>query len=80
MGKSIALNLNVEMSVADLSVIGETEETGTTIRFKADPEIFTETTVYEFDILAHRCVSCLFKSWTIVLQLQMNVKGKKNQR
>ena len=28
--------------------------TGTTTRFKADAEIFTETTVYEFDILAHR--------------------------
>ncbi|WP_179078269.1 MULTISPECIES: DNA topoisomerase (ATP-hydrolyzing) subunit B [Viridibacillus] len=37
-----------------LQVIGESEETGTTTRFKADPEIFKETTVYEFDILAHR--------------------------
>ena len=37
-----------------LSVIGEAEDTGTTIRFKADTEIFTETTVYEFDILEHR--------------------------
>ena len=24
------------------------------IRFKADPEIFTETTVYEYEILANR--------------------------
>lgn len=38
----------------ELEVIGEADETGTTIRFKADPEIFTETTVYEYDILAHR--------------------------
>lgn len=37
-----------------LEVIGESEENGTTTRFKADAEIFTETTVYEFDILAHR--------------------------
>ncbi|MGE7623407.1 DNA topoisomerase (ATP-hydrolyzing) subunit B [Viridibacillus sp. NPDC096237] len=37
-----------------LQVIGDSEETGTTTRFKADPEIFKETTVYEFDILAHR--------------------------
>ena len=44
MGKFIALNLNVEHVSAPLSVIGETDETGTTIRFKADPEIFTETT------------------------------------
>lgn len=38
----------------DLKVIGETDETGTKTRFKADPEIFTETTVYEYDILANR--------------------------
>ncbi len=38
----------------ELSVIGETDETGTTIRFKADAEIFTETTTYEYDILANR--------------------------
>ena len=38
----------------ELTVIGDTDETGTRIRFKADPEIFTETTVYEYDILANR--------------------------
>ncbi|MEK5330557.1 MULTISPECIES: DNA topoisomerase (ATP-hydrolyzing) subunit B [unclassified Lysinibacillus] len=38
----------------ELTVIGETDHNGTTTRFKADPEIFKETTVYEFDILAHR--------------------------
>lgn len=38
----------------DLEVIGETDVTGTRTRFKADPEIFTETTVYEYEILAHR--------------------------
>lgn len=37
-----------------LTVIGETNHNGTTTRFKADPEIFKETTIYEFDILAHR--------------------------
>lgn len=38
----------------DLEIIGDTEETGTFIRFKADPEIFTETTVYEYEILQRR--------------------------
>ncbi|WOV89285.1 DNA topoisomerase (ATP-hydrolyzing) subunit B [Sporosarcina oncorhynchi] len=38
----------------ELEVVGETDETGTSIRFKADAEIFTETTTYEYDILAHR--------------------------
>ncbi len=40
--------------VTDLEVIGDTDETGTLIRFKADSEIFTETTVYEFDVLQRR--------------------------
>ena len=40
--------------VADLKIIGDTDETGTTIRFKADSEIFTETTVYEYDTLRTR--------------------------
>ncbi|MFS0690527.1 DNA topoisomerase (ATP-hydrolyzing) subunit B [Sporosarcina sp. 179-K 8C2 HS] len=38
----------------ELEIIGETDETGTRTRFKADPEIFTETTVYEYEILANR--------------------------
>ncbi|NYF25533.1 DNA gyrase subunit B [Sporosarcina sp. JAI121] len=38
----------------ELSIIGETDESGTRIRFKADPEIFTETTIYEYEILANR--------------------------
>ncbi len=39
---------------SDLDIIGDTDETGTFIRFKADPEIFTETTEYEFEILQRR--------------------------
>jgi DNA gyrase subunit B len=40
--------------VQELEVIGTTDKTGTRTRFKADPEIFTETTIYEYEILAHR--------------------------
>ncbi|QED45848.1 DNA topoisomerase (ATP-hydrolyzing) subunit B [Cytobacillus dafuensis] len=38
----------------DLKIVGETDHTGSTIHFKPDPEIFTETTVYEFETLANR--------------------------
>ena len=37
-----------------LTVIGDTDETGTFIKFKADPEIFLETTVYEYEVLQRR--------------------------
>lgn len=40
--------------VTDLEVVGDTDETGTLIRFKADSEIFTETTVYDFEVLQRR--------------------------
>lgn len=38
----------------ELQVIGEAEDTGTKVTFLPDPEIFTETTVYEYDILQKR--------------------------
>lgn len=53
-GKVHAIEFERGNLTKELTVIGETDETGTRIRFKADPEIFTETTVYEYDILANR--------------------------
>jgi DNA gyrase subunit B len=35
----------------ELELVGDTNLAGTYIKFKADPEIFTETTEYEFEIL-----------------------------
>ena len=45
---------NLGVPEEDLKVIGDTEETGTTIRFQACADIFQETTVYEFDTLRKR--------------------------
>ena len=40
--------------VDELKIIGDTEETGTLIRFKPSAEIFEETTVYDFETLEKR--------------------------
>ena len=40
--------------VNELTIIGDTEETGTTVTFKPDPEIFTDTTTYDYDTLLLR--------------------------
>ncbi len=40
--------------VNDLHIIGDAEGHGTLIRFKADEEIFQETTTYDYEILARR--------------------------
>lgn len=39
--------------VTDLTVVGETDRTGTIIRFRPDPEIF-ETLEFDFDIISQR--------------------------
>jgi len=38
----------------DLKIIGDTNETGTKTWFKPDPEIFTETTEFDYDTLCDR--------------------------
>ncbi len=40
--------------VSYLEIIGETNETGTTVTFKPDPTIFTDTTTYDYDTLLTR--------------------------
>ena len=37
--------------ITDLKVIGDTDKTGTFIKFKPDAEIFTETTIYDYETL-----------------------------
>lgn len=41
-------------AVEPLKIIGTTEETGTLVRFKADPTIFKDTTVYDYETLNSR--------------------------
>lgn len=53
----------------EITVIGETEETGTTIHFLPDPEIFTETTEYEYDILQSRIRELAFLNKGIEINL-----------
>ena len=58
-------------SVEPLKVIGNCDinRTGSTVRFKADPEIFKETTIYNYDTLAKRLqeIAFLNKGLRIVL-------------
>lgn len=46
--------------VADLEVIGTTDVTGTTVHFTPDPEIFTETTEFDYKVLAKRIQELAF--------------------
>ncbi|AGM99063.1 DNA topoisomerase (ATP-hydrolyzing) subunit B [Streptococcus iniae] len=44
----------------DLAIIGSTDLSGTTVHFTPDPEIFTETVVFDFDKLAKRIQELAF--------------------
>lgn len=58
--------------VGSLKVVGDCdqEETGTTVVFKADPEIFTETTVYDYDVLSQRLRELAFLNKGLKLVLE----------
>ncbi|EHI69872.1 DNA topoisomerase (ATP-hydrolyzing) subunit B [Streptococcus ictaluri] len=46
--------------VDDLAIIGSTDVTGTTVHFTPDPEIFTETTDFDYSVLAKRIQELAF--------------------
>ena len=58
--------------VGSLKVVGDCdqEETGTTVVFKADPEIFTETTVYDYGVLSQRLRELAFLNKGLKLVLE----------
>lgn len=56
-------------AVEPLKIIGTTEETGTLVRFKADPTIFKDTTVYDYETLNSRLRQLAFLNKDIRLTL-----------
>lgn len=56
--------------VADLAIIGETELHGTTVHFVPDPEIFQETTEFNFEKLATRVRELAFLNRGLHISIQ----------
>lgn len=56
-------------AVEPLKIIGTTEETGTLVRFKADPTIFKDTTIYDYETLNSRLRQLAFLNKDIRLTL-----------
>ncbi|MEH7347593.1 DNA topoisomerase (ATP-hydrolyzing) subunit B [Gottfriedia acidiceleris] len=65
--------------VADMSIVGETDVTGTITHFKPDAEIFTETTVYDFDTLANRLRELAFLNRGIRLTIEDRRENKQKK-
>ncbi|WP_264804217.1 DNA topoisomerase (ATP-hydrolyzing) subunit B [Cytobacillus sp. NCCP-133] len=65
---------------ADLEVIGEADHTGTTIHFKPDSEIFTETLEYDFETLANRIRELAFLNRGLKITIEdKREENKKNE-
>jgi len=65
--------------VADMSIVGETDITGTITHFKPDAEIFTETTIYEFDTLANRLRELAFLNRGLRLTIEDRRENKQKK-
>ena len=55
---------------SSLDIIGDTTETGTTVTFKPDPTIFTDTITYDYDILKKRLREQAFLNAGIRIELK----------
>lgn len=56
--------------VTDLKKIGKSDVKGTEVRFKADPEVFKETTVYEYAVLERRLREQAFLNAGVHIELR----------
>ena len=67
-GKIHQMTFSRGVTTSELKIIGETDRTGTTIKFKPDGDIFT-TTVYRYEILATRLRELAFLNKGINLDI-----------
>ncbi|MET3634967.1 DNA topoisomerase (ATP-hydrolyzing) subunit B [Streptococcus porcorum] len=65
--------------VADLAVIGTTDRTGTTVHFTPDPEIFTETTVYDYAKLSKRIQELAFLNKGLRISIEDKRDGEEKK-
>jgi len=66
-------------TVTPLTIVGEAKKTGSKTIFWPDPEIFTETTEYDYDTLQHRLREMAFLNKGIKITLSDEREGKKKK-
>lgn len=64
--------------VMDLEIIGDTDRTGTISRFWPDPEIFTETREFDYEILSTRLRELAFLNKGLEITIEDKINGQKN--
>ena len=66
-GKKYYQKFAAGKSVGQVKEIGASDRRGTTIRWKADPQVFTETTTHSFEVLATRLRELAFLNSNITI-------------
>ncbi|WP_306546685.1 DNA topoisomerase (ATP-hydrolyzing) subunit B [Desulfobulbus sp.] len=69
-GKIYRQTYEYGIRTCDLQEIGTSEETGTSIYFQPDPDIFTETTVFQYEIVKNRMRELAFLNKNIEIILK----------
>lgn len=75
-GKIYYISFSKGKLTTELKVVGETDITGTRIHFVPDPEIFTETTEYDYETLANRLRELAFLN----KGLSISIEDKREDR
>ena len=64
---------------SEISIIGESSLSGTTITFKPDTQIFTETTEYKYDIIQNRLRELAFLNRNVKILLKDERSGAEDE-
>ncbi|MCR8980102.1 DNA topoisomerase (ATP-hydrolyzing) subunit B [Brevibacillus laterosporus] len=78
-GNIYSMRFNVGAPEEELKIIGETDITGTSITFKPDPTIFTETTAYEYELLQKRIRELAFLNKGLRITLEDQREGQERR-
>ena len=63
----------------ELEIVGTSEKTGTTISFRADPGIFTETTSYDYELVKNRLRELAFLNKDVRIYLKDERSGEEDK-
>jgi len=78
-GNIYSMRFHVGAPEEELKITGETDTTGTTITFKPDPTIFTETTVFEYELLQKRIRELAFLNKGLRITLEDQREGQERR-
>ena len=78
-GKIYRQSYNYGAIASELEIVGDCERTGTKILFKADPDIFTETTVYNYETVKTRLRELSFLNKDLRIYLKDERSGEEDK-